>query len=235
MTEVPATGVLDNVVFKSLTGPHAWLAQRQGQAVRYPADVCGFAALPDRPQQRDWNDLARLANRPEGVALAGADDGPPTGWITLSRFTVVQMVDDGVDGRPDAEAARLMPDDVLEMLDLVGRTEPGPFGPRTIEMGTYLGFRHAGRLIAMAGQRFRPPGWTEVSAVCTAPEFRGRGLATRLVHAVVHEIRQRGDSPFLHVVASNTKTIALYEALGFRARRAADVLIIRPQSVATVT
>ncbi len=81
---------------------------------------------------------------------------------------------------------------------------------------------------SMAGQRFRPPGWTEISAVCTAPEFRGLGLGTRLVRALADEIQQRGDTPFLHVVASNTKAIALYETLGFTARGPAEVVIVRP-------
>ena len=187
----PTAAVLDNVVFTSLTGPHDRLAQRHGRAVRYPADVSGFAALPDQPRQQDWNDLAQLANTAGGVAVAGLGVEVPEGWNTLLRLIVIQMIDDGVDARPDAEVVRLTNDDVPEMLDLVAQTQPGPFAPRTIELGTYLGFRSAGHLIAMAGERFHPNGWTEISAVCTAPEARGRGLATRLVHAVAYEIRQR--------------------------------------------
>lgn len=230
----PATAVLDNVVFTSLMGPHDRLAQRHGRAVRYPVDISGFAALPDRPQPQDWSDLARLVSNAEGVGVVEPNAEPPEGWIVLSRFTVVQMVGDGVDARPDAEAVRLGKDDVPEILDLVARAEPGPFAPRTIEMGTYLGFRQSGQLIAMAGQRFRPPGWTEISAVCTAQEFRGRGLAKRLVHALAYEIRQRGERPFLHVVPSNTKAIALYQTLGFRIRRTAEVLVTRPTGSPTV-
>jgi hypothetical protein len=103
----PATAVLDNVVFTSLMGPHDRLAQRHGRAVRYPVDISGFAALPDRPQPQDWSDLARLVSNAEGVAVAQLGIQPPEGWIVHSRFTVVQMVDDGVDARPDAEAVRL--------------------------------------------------------------------------------------------------------------------------------
>lgn len=220
--------MLDNAVYASLTGPHESLAERRGRAVRYPADMSGFAALPDGPRPDDWRDLAQLTSGAEGVAVAKLGFEPPAGWITLSRFSVVQMVDGGVDGRPDGEAVRLTTADVPEMLELVDRTKPGPFAPRTIEMGAYVGFRQAGRLIAMAGQRFRPPGWTEISAVCTAPEFRGLGLGTRLVRALADEIQQRGDTPFLHVVASNTKAIALYEALGFTVRGTAEVVIVRP-------
>jgi predicted GNAT family acetyltransferase len=108
------------------------------------------------------------------------------------------------------------------MLDLVARTRPGPFLPRTIELGTYLGIRRGGALVAMAGERLRPPGWTEISAVCTDPAHQGQGLATRLVHAIAAVIRDRGETPFLHASADNTGAISLYESLGFRLRRTLD-------------
>jgi len=105
------------------------------------------------------------------------------------------------------------------MLELVARTDPGPFRERTIELGTYLGIRHEGALVAMAGQRLSPPGWTEISAVCTDAAYRGRGLAARLVRAVAAEIHARGRTPFLHAAASNVNAIRLYEKLGFTTRR----------------
>lgn len=105
------------------------------------------------------------------------------------------------------------------MLDLVARTRPGPFLPRTIELGTYLGIRREGALVAMAGERLHPPGWSEISAVCTDESVRGQGLATRLLLAVSHEIRERGETPFLHAAADNIHAVRLYESLGFRLRR----------------
>ncbi|GAA3494576.1 hypothetical protein GCM10019016_016760 [Streptomyces prasinosporus] len=110
-------------------------------------------------------------------------------------------------------------DSVPELLDLVARTAPGPFRPRTHELGTYLGVRVDGTLVAMAGERLRPPGWTEISTVCTAPDARGQGHAARLVSALVARIVVRGERPFLHVAETNTGAIALYERLGFRTRR----------------
>lgn len=224
-----STESLDNVVFRSLTGGnHSRLAQRRGRAVRYPVDVSGFAALPDQPQRRDWDDLAALAGTSGPVALTNYGAEPPESWTALSRFTVVQMIDDEVDARPDPDMLYLSGEDVPEMLQLVAQTKPGPFAPRTIDMGSYIGLRRAGRLVAMAGERFRPPGWTEISAVCTAPEFRSRGLATRLVQALAYGIRERGETPFLHVASSNTRAIALYEALGFTPRRTFEVVVVRP-------
>ena len=122
----PTAAVLDNVVFTSLTGPHDRLAQRHGRAVRYPAEVSGFAALPDQPRQQDWSDLAQLADTARGVAVAGLGGEVPEDWNTLSRLIVIQMVDDGVDARPDAEVVRLTSSDVPEMLDLVGSDPTGP-------------------------------------------------------------------------------------------------------------
>jgi ribosomal protein S18 acetylase RimI-like enzyme len=218
---------LDNLVHKALTGPHAHLAQRRGRALRYPLDVAGYVALPHPPAERDWADLAALAGPGTLVALAGIANRPPIGWDVVSHNAGVQMIDHGLAAAPDAEAVRLTAADVPDMLALVASTKPGPFLPRTIAMGTYLGIRSNGRLIAMAGERLHPPGWTEISAVCTAADFRGRGLATRLVHAIAHQIRQRGETPFLHAAASNTHAIRLYERLGFQLRQRTDFAIAR--------
>ncbi|MDX2546498.1 GNAT family N-acetyltransferase [Streptomyces sp. WI04-05B] len=231
MTTTPSTGSapgadagatgghpLDNPVHSSLAGPHAHLAQSRGRALRYDPEVCPFVALPDRPEARDWADVAALMGPGAVIAFAGTGAPPPDGWELLYQGPGAQLVDDGVDATPDEEAIRLTAADVPEMLALVERTDPGPFLPRGIELGEYLGFRHNGELIALAGERLRPPGWTEISAVCTDSAHRGRGLATRLVRAVAHGIRQRGDTPFLHAAAENTSAIRLYESLGFRSR-----------------
>jgi predicted GNAT family acetyltransferase len=115
------------------------------------------------------------------------------------------------------------------MLELVARTEPGPFLTRTIELGDYLGVRRDGALAAMAGERFRPEGWTEISAVCTAPEHRGEGLASRLVGALVAGIERRLEGAFLHVLATNTAAIRLYEQLGFRISRTPRIAVVTPE------
>lgn len=210
---------LDNPAYAALSGPHAHFAERKGNVSRYPVDVCPFIGLPDGPSERDWVDLAALSGPGTTVALAGVDAGPPTDWQLTWHLPGVQMIDHCVAAAPDAEAVRLTAADVPEMLALVEQTRPGPFLTRTIEMGSYLGIRREGRLVAMAGERLHPPGWTEISAICTAADFRGNGLGTRLTRAVAHHIRQRGETPFLHAAGTNTNAIRLYQSLGFRLRR----------------
>ncbi|MEU2739778.1 GNAT family N-acetyltransferase [Streptomyces sp. NPDC007095] len=264
-----APHILDNAAWAALTGPHAHLAERVGRAARYALDVSPFTALAGPVGPRVWDDLAALAG-PVGprvwddlAALADPagprawDDlaalvGPgtvthvtgarsvPEGWETVQHGQGVQLVDTSLRAEPAPEAVRLGLDDVPEILDLIALTEPGPFLPRTVELGTYLGIRHRGRLVALAGERsemgvppaggwgrLRPPGWTEISAVCTAPDHRGKGLATRLVRAMAAGIRQRGDTPFLHASATNTGAIRLYESIGFTLRRRSQFLLVR--------
>jgi predicted GNAT family acetyltransferase len=126
----------------------------------------------------------------------------------------------------DREAITLGSVDVPEMLELVRMTDPGPFLQRTIELGKYVGIRRDGALVAMAGERLRFDGWTEISAVCTAPRYRGHGLASRLVSTLVADIQDRSDRVFLHVVIANANAIRLYEGLGFRARRGRIISVL---------
>jgi ribosomal protein S18 acetylase RimI-like enzyme len=225
---------LDRPARASLLGPHARFAQRRGEVLRYHPDVAGFLALPDDPGPDDWHDAAALAGPGGDLAVSGSPMDPPSGWEVLVRGDGVQMVDAGIETAPDPDAVLLGPADVPEMLALVERTRPGPFRSRTVEMGTYLGIRRDGELVAMAGERLHPPGWTEISAVCTVPELRGQGLATRLVRAVAQGIRDRGETPFLHAAASNATAIRLYRELGFRLRRRTTFLALRVPAAESV-
>jgi ribosomal protein S18 acetylase RimI-like enzyme len=215
--DASSSHVLDNPAWAALTGPHAHFAERFGRAARYHRDVAPFYAVCDEDDPRAWADLAALVG-PGGTASVRGVTEAPEGWEIVHTGHGVQLVDTSLRAEPDPEAVRLGPDDVPEILDLVARTEPGPYLPRTVELGTYLGIRHQGRLIALAGERLHPPGWTEISAVCTDPSYRGRGLATRLVRAVAAGIKERGERPFLHAVATNANAIRLYESIGFTLR-----------------
>ncbi|MEY9928435.1 ribosomal protein S18 acetylase RimI-like enzyme [Catenulispora sp. GP43] len=211
--------VLDDPARASLLGAHARFAESVGAVLRYDPEVSVFVSVPPNPGEHDWRDAAKLLGPGGRLAVGGLTATPPPDWEQIMNVPGVQMIAEDVAAAPDPEAVRLGAADVPEMLALIERTNPGPFLPRTVEMGTYLGIRREGRLIAMAGERLHPPGFTEISAVCTDADARGQGLATRLVHAVAHGIVERGETPFLHASAANVTAIRLYEALGFRLRR----------------
>ncbi|AEV85647.1 hypothetical protein ACWT_4625 [Actinoplanes sp. SE50] len=220
--------VLDQASWASLTGPHAHFAQGDGRALRYPAEVSGITAAPPVQDDRVWADLAALVG-PAGVARLSCDIAPPpAGWTVEYRGEGGQLVaTDALRSERAPEVVTLGADDVPEMLDLVARTRPGPFEPGTHRLGVYLGIRRGGRLVAMAGERVHPPGWTEISAVCTDPRHRGQGLAGVLVRAVAHGIRERGETPMLHASGGNVDAIRLYLSLGFALRRTRQFTVLR--------
>jgi predicted GNAT family acetyltransferase len=215
--------VLDNPVWHALTGTHATVAERAGFAARYAPDVAVFAALADEPTPAAWQALAELVGPSGAAVLARSQLDTPDLW--MQQFTApcrqMWLLDAGTDDHRDEGRepfVRLGAADVPEMLALVRRTRPGPFVTRTVELGTYLGVRIGGDLIAMAGERLHPPGFTEVSAVCTDADYRGRGLASALVRAIGHGIRARGETPFLHLTVENDAAHRVYDALGFETR-----------------
>ncbi len=222
----PASGdpILDSAAWAALSGPHRHFAERLGLAARYDPDVAPFVALADHRDPQAWADAAQLVGPGQTFAISGQDVRPPSGWEFNSVGGGVQLVDVSLSKSHDREAVELDASDIPEILSLVERTRPGPFRPRTIELGTYLGIRRGGALIAMAGERLHPAGWTEISAVCTDDAYRGQGLATRLVRAVAAGVADRGERAFLHASARNTNAIRLYESIGFRLRRVVDFL-----------
>ncbi|NCL73617.1 hypothetical protein AIIKEEIJ_01054 [Rhodococcus sp. YH1] len=193
----------------------------------YDPDVAPHVGHPETLLDEDWADFATLVGPDTTVSLRGHGHTPPAGWEIIDSFGLVQMDGSALAVEHDPGLTVLGADDVPEILDLIDRTRPGPYRVRTVEMGTYLGIRVDGRLVAMAGERLHPPGWTEISAVCTDDRFRGRGFGTRLVRAVGAGIRARGEVPFLHASQANTTAIRLYESLGFTLRTRSALTVVR--------
>ncbi|HYZ90812.1 MAG TPA: GNAT family N-acetyltransferase [Actinomycetota bacterium] len=219
--------LLDNVVWHAIDGPLSALAERVGQAGRFHAEVGPFAAIADNSPDA-WNDLATLVGAGKGTVLFAPTVEVAQGWVREHTIPCFQMIARDVAApRSDFDFVELEPSDVDDMLGLIQETQPGPFGPRTIEFGRYIGYKVDGRLVAMAGERLRCRGFTEVSAVCTAIDYRGRGLAGALTLAVVRHIRARGDEAFLHVASTNENAHRLYLALGFVDRVEAEAVIVR--------
>jgi len=221
---------LDRPVWASLASFHARLSIGGPLARRYASDVTLFASARDDTQPA-LAALAALVQDTEQVYLLQVPAIlVPPGVVALKQAKGVQMVARrslrALAGKE--EIVRLADADVTEMLALAKLTEPGPFRARTHDMGTFIGIRIEGRLAAMAGERFRFRGYTEVSGVCTHPDFRGRGLARRLSAAVAVGIEARGERPFLHAWSTNRAAISLYESLGFELRSEVNVAVFEP-------
>jgi GNAT superfamily N-acetyltransferase len=219
---------LDNPGWSALTGADRHLSAGGETARRYQPAVSPFAAVSDEDDPATWAELAKLAGSSPVMVITSV---VPTGWVELRALTLVQMI---YTGEPDEHLPRgyeftpLAPADVPDMLALVEETKPGPFGRSTISLGGYRGLRVGGELVCMAGERMHPGNWTEISAVCTAPKHRGRGLAAAIVGSLVKDVCARGRSPFLNVTADNVRARSLYEKLGFKERTRMTVRALQP-------
>ncbi|QCI92757.1 GNAT family N-acetyltransferase [Novosphingobium sp. EMRT-2] len=218
---------LDRPVWNSLRGRLSALASGDDGVVRIDPRYGPFAACaPGRTGAL----VGVLGEAGEEIWLVEPElVEPPAGMVVLRTGPVLQMVAD--DPLPevgnDDGIAMLGENDAGEMAAIASATAPGPWSTLTHRYGTYYGIRREGRLIAMAGERFKPAdGFAELSGVCTYPEFRGQGLARRLILRVMAGFAARGETPFLHAYAANAGAIALYETLGYRARRELVVTVL---------
>jgi len=211
--------VLDGPIWAAANGAQAHFARVHGQAAMFHPAVSPVATLRPGHDERAWADLAALAGPGARIGLAGVTAAPPPDWDVEYTIPGVQMVATRAGAASHVDAAPLGPGDVPDMLELAARAGFDAFPERALDLGTYLGVRRGGRLVAMAGERARPPGWTEISGVCTDPAHRGQGLAGRVVRALAAGIEGRGETAFLHASAANTTAIRLYESLGFTLRR----------------
>lgn len=218
---------LDRPAWSALTGGWAHLAQGDARALRIEPDHGVFAAPADFAS----GSIAALPTLPGAdgeLWLVEAAPLPPLPGLTILREAeVCQMVAEAITpGEPDFEVEVLREGDAAEMLALATLTKPGPFLSRTHRLGRFVGVKQGGRLVAMAGERMRMPGFAEVSGVCTHPDHRGRGYAAGLMRLVARRMLARGETPFLHAYAANEGAIGLYETLGFAVRRPIRLTVV---------
>lgn len=223
--------LLDNIIWNSLTGPHAKFAAGAGDARRYARGFSPIVGFRD-PQRPDLASLIPFCEPGEHFYCDIWSDSAPEEWQIDQEATMLKMVWEGAmparDEAPDAIALR--PEHAAQALALARLTNPGPFGLRTTEIGEYFGYFDHSRLIAMAGERMAAGPLHELSGICTHPEFRGRGLARRLTSKLLHRQARRGETPFLHVMSANEGARAMYERIGFRNYRETVVRVISLRS-----
>ena len=222
--------VLDNPLWSSLQTLHRGLAISSGDLLRYPAAVAPFvAALKDGRAADDA--LAELVAPGESVYFVGPHPAAPRGWQLDDLGTILQMVCDVPPPTPAGPPIVSLDDHRDRVLELAALVYPHYFRPRTTELGRYFGIFDGGTLAAMIGERMGMPGYREISAVCTHPDFAGRGLARRLLGFLTDDIATRGPTAFLHVSPSNDRAVRLYEQNGYRTRIAiAFTAMQRPTS-----
>jgi predicted GNAT family acetyltransferase len=220
---------LDRPIWSALTTQHASLAKGGDRAKRYQPSIHPFTATLDDSDASLCALAALVATGEDALIVQAAPIVLGDQFVPLTTASAVQMVAEALP-LPTVAPARietLTDDDAAEMLALAELTKPGPFTLRAQALGAFWGIKSDGRLIAMAGERMKQPGFTELSGVCTHPDFRGRGLGQIMSVFVANQIAARGEVPYLHSYATNADAIRLYESIGFRIRATMNVAIVK--------
>jgi GNAT superfamily N-acetyltransferase len=218
--------LLDNIMWHSLTGAHAKYSIGTDNARRYAPGFSPIVAFPIA-ECPDFKALAPYCKPDERLYCDGWSGAIPKGWCVDAESTMFKMVWESarpIDEAPGAVA--LSPAHASMALELARLTRPGPFGPRTIELGDYFGYFEEDRLVAMAGERTFAGGLREISGVCTHPDFQGRRLARRLMTKLMCRQMQRGETPFLHVMSDNHIAHEFYQRMGFRDYKESVVRVV---------
>jgi ribosomal protein S18 acetylase RimI-like enzyme len=225
--------VLDNPAFNALNTGNKALSKGNEQAKYFPGEISPFSGLAKNTPEnfKTLYDVAPINSvfgfiTPNEIMM-------PTPWDILQRMDVLQMVCETPARQVEAneQIVPLGDEHIPAMLDLTKLTNPGPFAQRTIDFGHYCGVFDGDKLVSMAGQRLNPTPYAEISAVCTHPDYLGRGYSALLILNQVHRVKAAGEIPFLHVLSSNTRAINLYQSLGFLTRKEVYIYIINLSSI----
>ena len=209
---------LDSPIWWSLRGPHCGMALADARCVRYPADVAPFFAV--EPGDEAAVDPQPLVGDGDTVYLLADPPRVAPGWSVKSYPDLAQMVCEAPIAAGDGPAIVPLDDTHgARVLELTALVYPHYFRPRTMDLGRYFGVLEGERLAAIIGERMGTARAQEISAVCTHPDFLGRGLARHLLAFLANDILAQGRLPFLHVSHANQRAKDLYERNGFRLRR----------------
>jgi ribosomal protein S18 acetylase RimI-like enzyme len=220
------TTLLNNPIWNALSTDQSYLAQANHLAKRFPRDVAPFGAMKTQSPS-EYEALAQILSGDTAALFLDSKPVLPDDWSMRVSGDMYQMTFEAPPpAKPSHVIHKLTQADVPAMLTLTNLTEPGPFLPRTIELGAYYGIHESGSIVAMAGERLHLSGFTEISAVCTHPNFRGRGYGNALMSVVISGILDREETPFLHVRTDNP-AIALYKKLGFQTRAQLYLAVIQ--------
>lgn len=219
---------LDNPIWNALnTGSHT-LSFGTDRVRLVNREMGFFAGLPAY-QKENLDELNDYLEAGQRVILFPPDHLPPDEkWKVHNDRELLQLVceRDFSTVEPQPEILPLDESHVAEMLALTQLTKPGPFLNKTIDFGDYFGFFSDGKLVSMAGSRLSPSPYTEVSAVCTHPDFAGQGISKKVMPHVLQAIQQRGKIPFLHLYPDNIPALRLYTSLGFVSRAMLRVYLL---------
>jgi predicted GNAT family acetyltransferase len=220
--------VLDRPVWSALDTRHRIFAYGDKLARRYPSSIVPFAAS-GADDAESLQALGRLVPAGESVFMLQADAIvlPPELTATTTAFGVQMVAESRLPDVSDERVQQLKLDDAAEMLALASLTRPGPFTLKALSLGDFWGVKINGRLAAMAGERMKQPGYSELSGVCSHPDFRGGGLGRLLSVFVSNRIMARGEVPYLHAYANNANAIGLYESIGFKLRSEMNVAVVQ--------
>jgi GNAT superfamily N-acetyltransferase len=219
--------LLDNITWHTLTSLHAKFSSGTGAVRRYAPGFSPILGFAD-PQRPEFACLLPFCQPGEHFYCDGWSGAIPDGWQMELESTMFKMIWDSSKAMANdcVDAVKLGPEHAQQALELAELTRPGPFGPRTIELGDYYGFFVGNRLVGMAGERMFAGSLREISGVCTHPDFQGRGFARRLMSRLISQQLQRSEIPFLHVMRDNTSARQLYERLGFTVYRESVVRVV---------
>ena len=224
--------ILDNMIWNALTTGNNDIAVINGDVGCYLPDIAPFAGMKDL-NDINLKKLYELIPASQSVAISSLNkmNHDEDRWKLLQPMDVTQMVyEHTVNSFTTKNSPLIVPlseEHVPQMIELTALTRPGPFLQQTIRFKNYFGIFIEGRLAAMTGQRMHPKPYMEVSAVCTHPDFRGRGYAKTLMLHVMKIILDNSFTPFLHVLSNNSTAIELYKTIGFQTRKQIFVDVIR--------